>query len=154
MKLDVKSLVFAPVGDSESFKIELFKEKLDEEFIAERIRGNLTLTKLENELLGKFEGIAKVNAICDRCAGDFVLEVPLRFSQEYLLEQESGEEDKLTVSNHFDIEVTEPLRQEILTALPVKKLCQEDCAGICLGCGVNLNEGKCACRVTKSKKKI
>ena len=38
---------------------------------------------------------------------------------------------------------------EILLSLPMKHLCSEDCKGICLNCGKNLNEGSCGC-VTKS----
>jgi uncharacterized protein len=30
-------------------------------------------------------------------------------------------------------------------ALPVKPLCQEDCAGLCARCGANLEQGACGC---------
>jgi uncharacterized protein len=154
MKLDVKSLVNAPVGDTESLSIELFKEQIDEEVLAERIRGNVILTKLEDEILARFTGNAKLDVSCDRCAGDMSLEIPFKFSQEYVLDKDTEDEDKLIVSNRFEIELIEPLRQELLAAIPVKKLCKDDCAGICLGCGANLNSEKCTCKVTKEKKKI
>jgi hypothetical protein len=47
MKLDVKNLVLATVGAKESLVIELFNEKEDEEVLAERIKGTLNLTRLE-----------------------------------------------------------------------------------------------------------
>jgi uncharacterized protein len=145
MKLDVKSLVNAPVGESESLSIELFKEQIDEDIVADRIRGNLTLTKLEDEILGKFMGSAKLMASCDRCAGDMELEIPFRFAQEYSLNRSTDNEDQLSVSNQFEIDLIEPLRQELLAAIPVKKLCKDDCAGICAHCGANLNDEKCSC---------
>ena len=150
MKLDVKSLVNAPVGQSESLTIELFKEQIDEEILADRIRGNLTLTRLEEEILGKFDGSAKLMASCDRCAGEMELDIPFKFAQEYTLNREPEEEDQLAVSNHYEIDIIEPLKQELLAAIPVKKLCREDCAGICLTCGINLNDSKCKCKSDKS----
>ena len=35
--------------------------------------------------------------------------------------------------------------EELMLALPVTPLCRKDCKGLCAGCGVNLNEGMCAC---------
>lgn len=151
MKLDVKSLVNAPVGQSESLTIELFKEQIDEDIQAERIRGNLVLTRLEDEILGRFDGSAKIQASCDRCAGEMELEIPFKFAQQYSLNREPEDEDQLTVSNHHEIDIIEPLRQELLAAIPVKKLCQPDCAGICRGCGANLNDEKCKCSRDKAK---
>lgn len=43
------------------------------------------------------------------------------------------------------IDLAEEIRQETLLNLPRKILCREDCKGICLGCGVNLNKEQCQC---------
>jgi uncharacterized protein len=39
------------------------------------------------------------------------------------------------------------LREQVLLALPLKITCSEDCKGLCLHCGKNLNEEKCSCSV-------
>jgi len=41
------------------------------------------------------------------------------------------------------MDLTEPVRQALLVALPMKPLCREDCAGICPQCGANRNETQC-----------
>jgi uncharacterized protein len=43
------------------------------------------------------------------------------------------------------VDVSEELREDILISLPVKFVCDEECAGLCLVCGENLNKKKCAC---------
>lgn len=146
MRLEVKNLVFAPVGEKESFNIELFNEKIDEDTIAERIRGSLKLTRLEEQILAQFEGTSRVKVVCDRCLVDFCLDIPVKASQEYFLDRPKADEGQLVVSSHFEIEVLDPLKQEILATLPVKKLCKEDCKGICATCGKNLNIEKCVCK--------
>ena len=39
------------------------------------------------------------------------------------------------------------LREQVLLALPLKVTCREDCKGLCLHCGKNLNEEQCPCAV-------
>ncbi len=146
MKLDVKKLVFSEVGAKESLNLELFNEKEDDEVLAERIKGTLNLTKLEEEILAQFSGSVKTKVICDRCLSEYGTEVPLNFSQEYLIDQTPDEDIKLLVTNDYKIDIGEPIRQEILSALPIKKLCKNECKGICISCGMNLNVEKCNCK--------
>jgi len=37
------------------------------------------------------------------------------------------------------------LREQILLALPLKAICREDCRGLCVHCGHNLNVEQCGC---------
>ncbi|MCK5843892.1 MAG: DUF177 domain-containing protein [Victivallales bacterium] len=54
-------------------------------------------------------------------------------------------------SNNDIVEVSEELREDILVSLPVRFICKENCAGLCVGCGENLNKGKCDCESSKSQ---
>jgi uncharacterized protein len=37
------------------------------------------------------------------------------------------------------------LREQVLLCVPLKVICREDCKGLCLHCGANLNQGQCSC---------
>jgi len=43
------------------------------------------------------------------------------------------------------IDVSEDVRQTLLLALPFKRVCREQCKGLCPHCGKNLNEAPCGC---------
>jgi uncharacterized protein len=43
------------------------------------------------------------------------------------------------------IDLDDIIRQQLLLALPMKKLCSEQCKGMCLRCGANLNQNACGC---------
>jgi DUF177 domain-containing protein len=44
------------------------------------------------------------------------------------------------------IDVRDVVREELVLAAPARLLlCREDCAGLCLGCGADLNAGPCGC---------
>ena len=45
----------------------------------------------------------------------------------------------------YDLDVDKLVFGEILISMPGKTLCKEDCKGICLICGANLNKGECGC---------
>ena len=46
-----------------------------------------------------------------------------------------------------ELPIDEVLREQILLAMPMTPLCDEDCKGLCAQCGGNLNETACGCRL-------
>ena len=42
----------------------------------------------------------------------------------------------------IDIDIVE---KAIISTLPIKRLCKEDCKGLCQSCGANLNKEECSC---------
>ena len=62
-----------------------------------------------------------------------------------VLNQEINVDYAIDRSTEF-IEMDEDIRQEVVINLPLRVLCQKDCKGLCLGCGVNLNNESCKCK--------
>ena len=54
--------------------------------------------------------------------------------------------DDVVVFQYGVIDVGQPLRDEILLAIPMTPVCRPECAGICPTCGVNRNLTPCGCR--------
>ena len=44
------------------------------------------------------------------------------------------------------LELNDVLREFVLLALPMQRLCKEDCVGICPVCGQNRNKQACQCQ--------
>ncbi len=57
----------------------------------------------------------------------------------------SEEEAKTLFYDGDTIDLTAPIRDTVLLAIPMKPLCKEDCKGLCQYCGKDLNEGPCGC---------
>jgi uncharacterized protein len=49
------------------------------------------------------------------------------------------------IDDHHHLDLTEAVRQALVTQLPMRPLCRPDCAGLCARCGADLNEGPCGC---------
>jgi len=46
------------------------------------------------------------------------------------------------------LELNDVLREFVLLALPMQRLCSENCKGICPECGQDRNKNECSCRTT------
>jgi uncharacterized protein len=63
-------------------------------------------------------------------------------------EQEVELSDRDMVVAYYEndrIDLGEMVREQMLLALPLRRLCREDCRGLCPSCGVNRNTGTCEC---------
>lgn len=126
-----------------SSSAELFLEKKDSRVI----------------LNGKFTVVVVLN--CDRCleefnfklANSFVVDFELGNQSDTDVEDREYQYDKSETDTIFlskpEIDINKIMRQQVLLSLPMKKLCDDSCRGLCAKCGANLNEGPEACTCTK-----
>lgn len=117
--------------EAEALAIE---DKPDFKFSAP-IKVALDLNKVDSTVIVSTKVAGKYLSICDRCLEpvekkwgvDFSLDIPVQKTTEF-------------------IDLNEEVRQEIILGLPIKILCKEDCKGLCLNCGVDLNKEQCKCQ--------
>lgn len=83
---------------------------------------------------------------CDRCVEGFTREktVPLRCL--LATELEGEEEDDLVLLDGEELDVGDLAASAFILDMDIKNLCSENCAGLCAGCGANLNREPCRCK--------
>jgi len=133
----------------------LFEGKVEDIKITEPYFGNYrteaVLTKFDKQMILDAETSIKANLVCDRCAIDFETAISSSYRMVYLLENEIPDLEKEKVEINYihpdteKIDISEDVKDYALLAVPMKKLCSEDCIGLCYKCGKNLNEGECNC---------
>ena len=93
----------------------------------------------------------KYHGECARClasvSGDFSLDFERTVAAEGVLTDEQLEEqwDEYVVLHGAELDIDEPLREELLLGFPKKVLCSPDCPGLCHICGRPKREGDCGC---------
>lgn len=129
---------------------------LEEQIEAAGVDGQIKITRVAGSLLVQGDVEAQVTLQCSRCLDDFTMPVDALLEEQFqpVVDIETGraaqqpeEADDNTFSldaNHL-MDLTEPVRQALLVALPMKPLCREECKGLCPECGQNLNEAQCDC---------
>lgn len=87
---------------------------------------------------------------CDRCGSKFNEEFNSDFTLLYLFEQNELDEDETNVHYLAAKEDKIDLKKDVLDyakiSVPMKKLCSEDCKGLCSMCGTDLNQNECKCK--------
>lgn len=109
-------------------------------------------------LRGELEG--SFSTACGRCGESVTKELQGQF--EYLvtceeeppaasLEVECSDQDVNTLFlDEPEINVDEILREQAYLEIPLRTLCRENCKGICVNCGVDLNKQSCSCHSDNS----
>ncbi len=105
----------------------------------QNIGGNIELKAKAN---------AKVRYVCDRCCDEYDSNLSFDIDEKLREEDFKDETDKNPDVIYFrgnNIELDELIMENIFLSLPLKRLCNEECKGLCIKCGANLNLGDCGC---------
>lgn len=156
MKIDISKIVQEP----QSFDEELCVD-------ADRLGADLVAGPISVRLTGEVRPHGDVFSIGGRCAAEGPLTcsrclepVPWDVAEDYSfeyrmpaaapLEAESGlDEDELDVAflQGEELDLVELAAEQVLLAMPMRILCEDDCAGLCPRCGANLNQtDDCGCK--------
>lgn len=82
---------------------------------------------------------------CDRCLEDAPTSVSFSVSEHLLPETKAAlaEEKDGIVLVDGELDLEELVKSRLILQLPIKHLCSEDCKGLCVECGANLNKAPC-----------
>lgn len=133
-----------PIGYTKSFH-----QEIDEIFIPPDLNLHdfiidYTLSRTREGLLLQAKLSVKMDAQCARCLVDYQTPVKTEFDELYtFLERFQEETDDETIPEDGYLDLGSLFRDYLLLELPMNSVCREDCKGICVECGHNLNEGEC-----------
>ncbi|HVO75691.1 MAG TPA: DUF177 domain-containing protein [Ignavibacteriaceae bacterium] len=130
-----------------------FDENIENIGLDEPFFGNflfsVKLVKAHNQII--LNGELKLNARfnCDRCATGYDSVIKTAYKMVYLFGRQpldNGSTDVTYLPADADkIDLTNDAHDYVMLAVPMKKLCKEDCKGLCYKCGKDLNQGECDC---------
>lgn len=115
---------------------------------------DLTLYLAEEAVVARGRVSGHFSVVCGRCLGICTItvdepEATLTFLPPAELgpeEEELSAEDLDTAFHDGDtLDLAPMVREQLLLAIPITPLCDEECLGLCPSCGKNLNEGSCQC---------
>lgn len=154
MRIVVTDLVGHP-GETRRLVRDLARVDLGEESwgpaegaLAGRMHLDVQLDSVVEGVLVRGDVVFPHELACARCLEPVVDELEVDVAE---LFRPQGHEDAEAGYEIIDaaIDLEPLLRDTVLMALPVRVLCRDDCAGLCVTCGANLNEQDCGHRRTE-----
>jgi uncharacterized protein len=121
--------------------------------LASSIEGRVHLGRTNRGLLVDADFTTTLATQCARCLRDITVPLAFEIHDEALpaIDIHSGrtltispEDEELGVIHltaHHELDLEQPIREAILLALPIAPLDREDCPGLCIVCGLPLDEG-------------
>ncbi|MEO5940663.1 MAG: YceD family protein [Candidatus Limnocylindrales bacterium] len=127
----------------------------DEDFtLAAPIEGRVHLGRTNRGLLVDADFTTRLATQCARCLRDVVVPLAFEIHDEALpaidiksgravpLSSEDEESGVIRLTDHHELDLDGPVREAIVMALPIAPLDREDCPGLCIVCGLPLDEGE------------
>ena len=125
----------------------------------EEIQGQAEFLRTDDGILVRGVFVAPISQVCGRCGLDFERNASFAIEEEYFQAFDvftgagldvASEDDQFSIDGLHTIDLCEALRQYCLLAVPIKPLCNSDCAGLCDLCGVNWNFQTCLCEAASN----
>ena len=160
MFLSVKEMEVRKVRFDETFQpgqIDFSGEDLEQgsALLAAGSAELLPHTGGEVRIQGRYS--VEMTAECDRCLGRARFPLEAGFDLYYRpMSVIARKEDEVEIDEGETeigfyegggMELEDILREQVLLALPMQRVCSETCKGICPVCGKNRNEAACDCKV-------
>lgn len=152
MQYNVAQLLKEPIGSSRSYQLD---ENLNGvERFADHLGGSVSLSKTQEGVLVHVGLDVDAVLACVRCLGEYPLKLTLDIEEEFLLifDLDTGysmsapaDSEGTQIDETFTLDLSELVRQYIITDTPMKPLCGAECSGLCQNCGTNLNLQECQC---------
>ena len=118
--------------------------------LAGPVEGRVRLLRTNRGILANADLRTALDLECSRCLRGVVFDVDVRLQEEFLpaLDLASGrplsvddEPDVARLSDHHELDLETPVREAIQLSEPIAPLCRPDCPGLCVVCGLRLDEG-------------
>ncbi|WP_341458640.1 DUF177 domain-containing protein [Clostridium tetanomorphum] len=82
---------------------------------------------------------------CSRCLEKFSKDIEIEVNEKFSSDNANKDDDYIFIDSDA-IDITEIIENNITLSLPIRRLCKEECKGLCQTCGTNLNHSRCNCK--------
>ncbi len=151
LAFNVAGLLGDDVGATRSFDVADVRIDLPDDLVlAEPIAGHIRLTRENRGVLATARLTTALTGECARCLRPLRTPVEIRLDEEYLpaLDLATGrplplddEPEALRLTDHHEVDLEPSVRDAISLAEPIAPLDRPDCPGLCIVCGLPLDEG-------------
>jgi uncharacterized protein len=142
-RINVGFIAHEEIGRTHDFPFEFNKIKLGDDFQLRDFSGNINISRTPQGLLAQADFAADTTLECVRCLTEFDQRLKWSFTELYAFDERSLTESELILPEDGQIDFAELLRDYALIEIPISPICKEDCQGLCIECGQNLNIKDC-----------
>lgn len=93
----------------------------------------------------EFSADFTLHITCDRCLKELDRDFNYNFCHTIVSSLDKEDNDEYIVAEKESIDLNDIAIMDLILEMPSKQLCKDDCKGLCMNCGCDLNESECNC---------
>ena len=147
MTIDISDLISKNIISKKQclvFETDLFLRESEDIQLAEPIKLDSTLDFASDIISLNGRITTRLRLSCSRCLEEFYSDIDIEVHEKFSSNL-NNKDDEINFIDGNVINMSNIIENSIEMALPIKKLCNEDCKGLCYNCGINLNLSSCEC---------
>ena len=155
ISINVSQLLRLPPGTTRDVE---FRDSLpeigDEIQLTRPVEGRAHLIRTSRGIVAAVTYRTAAELSCARCLTPVTAGIEGSSSDEFMPRvdimtglplEEQAESEELVIDEQHQLNLSEIIRQDILTRIPLQPLCEAACPGLCPDCGQELRSGACSC---------
>lgn len=139
-------LLEASLGTSRTIELNYPNVRVAEDLELVPLSGTFSATRTGEGIYLSGKLHSNLDIICVRCLKDAKVPAELQLDDLYYYPAEAAPEGESSIGEDGFIDLAPLLRELAVLEIPIKPICKEDCLGLCVECGQDLNEGSCDCK--------
>lgn len=137
--------------DDQDIWLEPVKEFKMDCRIENPVHARIFVMPADEGCLVRGEMTGKIIVPCNRCTEDAHFAIEAKFDEFEEIPDNNkgyaGEESRIFFEKNSPmLNLAEIAWEQFMLAMPARPLCRDNCKGLCIQCGTNLNWGTCSCR--------
>jgi len=148
MTIDISDLIRNNIISKKQclvFETDVFLQESDDIQFAEPVKLDSTLDIASDIISLDGRITTRLRLSCSRCLEEFYTDIDEEVHEKFSSNL-NNKDDEINFIEGNVIDIDNIIENSIEMALPIKKLCNEDCKGLCYHCGINLNLSSCSCK--------
>lgn len=148
---DISPLADAPIGTKEIYSFDV-PIKFEHIGAKSNLKGKVEFMRIQKGINAHLTNIElKAQFECSKCLKKFTEDIKIHSAERHFHFDppkvvEDPEDLFLVNKKNLTIDLSQPLRQEIILHFPSVPVCSSNCKGICAQCGKDRNKGECNCK--------
>ena len=126
-----------------SFELEPFEFEGEEIRAIEKVDVKGVAISEKDVILIEASIKTKLKLNCSRCLDTFIYPIDIDIEERFTKSKELQEDEELIFVEDDTLDIIQIVENCIISTLPIKRLCKEDCKGLCSQCGTNKNIKEC-----------
>lgn len=145
LKFNFGFLLEADLGTRRDYDLNYPAVHLEDDFVLSPLTGTFTAIKNSQGIYitGTLNTVIQVE--CARCLDTIDLPITIQLDDLFYYPPSTTPPGEFSVGEDGFLNLAPLVRQLSELEVPMQPFCKEDCKGLCVDCGQNLNEADCGC---------